>query len=362
MANRKIFFSYSRVDGSAFAIGLATDLKKKGFDVWIDQEDIRAGLEWDTEIEKALETCDTLLFLGTEKSVVSNNVLDEVYYALEQQKKVIPLIFVNSKMPFRLNRLQHIDFTRDYDAALLLLVNELEGNTPAISCTPEQVVPAAVHNKPFFARNKMLVIAAGLAVLIAATFVFLRSGDGITNGSGERDKPGSAQAAGATTLSNPDSLLAIVEGKWSLTDVEPKAAEKNGYLHIEASGEGQGTIKAYMQFYYPDSKGATSLSVFNAFAGCSTCIVKEEMKLNVEDISVSSRSIKRAQENQADGKKAGDTISDASATRSIYGTASLQFVDGNNATVVVKQTQTIELTNELKLEPFEYRFHFKKKE
>src|SRR5688572_10559739 len=120
MTRQKIFFSYSRIDGSASALRLATDLKKKGFDVWIDQEDIRAGLEWDTEIEKALESCDYVLFLGTEKSVVSNNVLDEVYYALEQHKKVIPLIFVNSKIPFRLNRLQHIDFTKDYDAALAL--------------------------------------------------------------------------------------------------------------------------------------------------------------------------------------------------------------------------------------------------
>src|SRR6187402_3810432 len=103
MTKQKIFFSYSRVDGSAFALKLAVDLKKKGFDVWIDQEDIRAGLDWDTEIENALESCDCLLFLETEKSVVSKNVLDEVYYAIDQNKKVIPVIYVDSKTPYRLN-------------------------------------------------------------------------------------------------------------------------------------------------------------------------------------------------------------------------------------------------------------------
>lgn len=67
MRIHKIFFSYSRVDGAAFALKLAVDLKKEGFDVWIDKEDIRAGSEWDIEIEKALETCDCVLFIETEK-------------------------------------------------------------------------------------------------------------------------------------------------------------------------------------------------------------------------------------------------------------------------------------------------------
>lgn len=66
MTVQKIFFSYSRSDGSEFALRLAVDLKKKGFDVWIDQEDIRAGLKWDAEIEKALECCDCVLYLETE--------------------------------------------------------------------------------------------------------------------------------------------------------------------------------------------------------------------------------------------------------------------------------------------------------
>jgi len=66
---KKIFFSYSRTDASDFTLRLALDLKKEGFDVWIDQEDIRAGSEWDLEIEKALETCDCLLFIESEKSV-----------------------------------------------------------------------------------------------------------------------------------------------------------------------------------------------------------------------------------------------------------------------------------------------------
>ena len=101
MNSKKIFFSYSREDASAFALKLAGDLKNAGFDVWIDQQDIRAGAEWDIEIGKALETCDCLLFIESEKSVASKNVLDEVYYALDQNKRVIPIITRDSKTPFR---------------------------------------------------------------------------------------------------------------------------------------------------------------------------------------------------------------------------------------------------------------------
>src|SRR5688572_10453035 len=152
MTRQKIFFSYSRADGSAFALRLAVDLKKKGFDVWIDQQDIRAGLEWDTEIEKALESCDCVLFVETEKSVVSNNVLDEVYYALEQNKKVIPLIYVDSRTPFRLNRLQHIDFTKNYDTGLGLLVNELEHNTSTVTSVPEDKTALTANDKRFYIK------------------------------------------------------------------------------------------------------------------------------------------------------------------------------------------------------------------
>ena len=168
MTRQKIFFSYSRADGSAFALRLSDDLKKMGFDVWIDQEDIEAGLEWDTEIAKALESCDCVLFLETEKSVASDICLDEVHYALEHNKKVIPLIYVDSRTPFRLSRLQHINFTKNYDTGLALLVNELEGNAQAVTYPAEEKTPLK-SRMPFLTKNyKSLIIVTCLAVLIAA--------------------------------------------------------------------------------------------------------------------------------------------------------------------------------------------------
>jgi hypothetical protein len=168
---------------------------------------------------------------------------------------------------------------------------------------------------------------------------------------------------GASTVGNSKpTILEDVSGDWDLTDVEPKAALHRGYLQIEEAEGNKGSVKAYMQFHYPGSKALASLVVFNAFAGCASCTINKEMKLRVEDISVSTRTIKTAKEDQPNGKKAGDTISDAGATRSIYGSAVLQFVDKNSAVIKVTQKQVVELTSDLKLEPFVYTFSFKKKE
>ena len=70
MEIKNLFFSYSRADGADFALRLAVDLQKEGFNVWIDQQNIRAGSEWDLEIEKALETCDCLLIISGCRSLI----------------------------------------------------------------------------------------------------------------------------------------------------------------------------------------------------------------------------------------------------------------------------------------------------
>lgn len=418
MIQQKIFFSYSRADGSAFALRLAGDLKKRGFDVWIDQEDIKAGLEWDTEIEKALESCDCVLFIETEKSVVSTNVLDEVYYALEQHKKVIPLIYVDSKTPFRLQRLQHIDFTKNYDAGLTLLVNELEGKTPANVFPLEEKIPSAVKSKPFYTKKiGAFALVACLAVLIVAGAIVFSGKRNSTapaetkgaiaftdtttdhattvdeavstpavNNEKEEDKKakettvsnkrkpkeqarktsstnvntGPAEPVETKTESRLRKLGETAAGDWRLTDMEPKANSQHGYLKIEAVDENKATIKSYMQFYYPDSKASSYLTIFNAFAGCTSCALSQEMKLKVEDIAVASRTIKTLQEDQPDGRKAGEVILDANSNKSIDGTITLQFIDDNTAVIKVKQPLSVELAHGLMLEPFVYTFRFKK--
>lgn len=99
----KVFVSYARADG-AFALKLAQHLRAEGVDLWIDQLDIPAGARW-------------MLVILSSVSVESDSVLDEVGYALDHGKTIVPLLLAACEVPFRLRRLQHIDFTGDFDAA-----------------------------------------------------------------------------------------------------------------------------------------------------------------------------------------------------------------------------------------------------
>jgi hypothetical protein len=118
------FISYSRSD-TDFAVKLVNDLRAKGLKVWRDGDNIPAGASWDLEIQKALSKCTHLLLVATPRSVESPNVADEIGYALNKQKTVIPLMLETCDLPMRVHRAQWVDFRGDYDAALAALVTQL---------------------------------------------------------------------------------------------------------------------------------------------------------------------------------------------------------------------------------------------
>jgi hypothetical protein len=137
MSTGLTFVSYSRTD-SEFAVKLASDLRARGGDVWLDQLDIEAGSRWDTAVEGALGRSARLLVLLTPKSVGSQNVLDEVSFALDEGKTVLPVLVESCAIPMRMRRLQYVDFTRGYDAGLARLLTTLGVAPPSASVPPAQ--------------------------------------------------------------------------------------------------------------------------------------------------------------------------------------------------------------------------------
>ena len=124
METQNIFLSYSR-DDSEFVLKLAKDLRAAGANIWLDQLDIPTGNRWDLAIEEALTSANRLIVILSESSVASNNVMDEVSYALERGKRIFPVVLNECNVPFRLKRLQFIDFTVDYDKGLARLLTDL---------------------------------------------------------------------------------------------------------------------------------------------------------------------------------------------------------------------------------------------
>ncbi|MBE7170783.1 MAG: TIR domain-containing protein [Williamsia sp.] len=125
MESIKYFLSYSR-QNIQFVRKLAADLNQAGIQVWLDQADIAPGSRWDDSIEHALKDATGLLIVLSEASVKSQNVMDEVSYAIEQHKRVVPVMIEDCVPPFRLARFQYIDFRNDYEVAFQQLLKTLQ--------------------------------------------------------------------------------------------------------------------------------------------------------------------------------------------------------------------------------------------
>lgn len=177
------FFSYSRED-SQFVVGLAKDLRAAGAVVWLDQLDIGPGKRWDSAVEEALRRCPRQVVVLTPAAVNSVNVMDEVSFALEQGKQVIPVLYRDCQLPFRLLRVQYIDFRADYASGLQALLRTLEigggkagatqhrqpSESPAqaqnVEKTPE--VKARREQQTGVSRKKLWVAAVALGLMALA--------------------------------------------------------------------------------------------------------------------------------------------------------------------------------------------------
>jgi hypothetical protein len=66
-----------------------------------------------------------MLLVLSPSSVASSNVMDEVSFALDEQKLIIPVLHRTCTIPFRLRRVQYIDARTEYGAALKELLQLL---------------------------------------------------------------------------------------------------------------------------------------------------------------------------------------------------------------------------------------------
>jgi hypothetical protein len=146
------FISYARED-SEFALRLARDLKHAGANVWIDQLDIRPGAPWDNAIEDALLDAPFMLVVLSPTSVRSDNVRDEISYALKQGKIVVPVMYMDCVVPLRLERKQHIDFRSGYAQGLGTLLDHLRIAHPNQDVLDQAAEDEAVRKAAWQARE-----------------------------------------------------------------------------------------------------------------------------------------------------------------------------------------------------------------
>ncbi len=130
-ASAPAFVSYSRTDAE-FALKLAEDLKAAGANVWLDQLDIEPGERWARAVQAALNSAPRVLVILSPASVDSTNVEDEVAFALEKRKKVVPIFYQDCEVPFQLVPFQYVDFRADYARGLGRLLKTLAGTSVSV--------------------------------------------------------------------------------------------------------------------------------------------------------------------------------------------------------------------------------------
>src|SRR5215208_1560187 len=155
------FISYSRVD-SEFVVRLARDLKSAGYDIWLDQLDIAKGARWDDAIEAAVESSSTFMIVLAPESIESQNVKDELSYAIDSGKHILPVVIRPCKIPLRLRRFQYVDFTDKPYKDSLADIKRLLSNTQRLAKAPAEEpyspppAPAPVFIEPIIQREPEL--------------------------------------------------------------------------------------------------------------------------------------------------------------------------------------------------------------
>jgi len=202
---RRTFISYSRTNRE-FALELARELRSSGFNIWLDQLDIPTGARWDDEVERNLRECEIFMIILTPASTTSENVKDEIGYAIDQRKRILPVLLEECNIPLRLRRFQYVDFSKkSYEdgvesAKQLLRKLEKEPTEPIPAMLPEteeqvgsrstfiktKPVPAgSAQRKP---SSKAIMIGIGIVVgigVIAGIVLMANPGTSFLGGNGD---------------------------------------------------------------------------------------------------------------------------------------------------------------------------------
>lgn len=113
--NHQIFISYSRKDYEV-AKGICNMLSELQIPYWIDLDGVYSGEHYKEVIIKAIMRTKIVLFLSSENSNSSHNVIKEIGLADKYNKTIIPVRIDNTpftpKIEYDLNCIDYIDYTR----------------------------------------------------------------------------------------------------------------------------------------------------------------------------------------------------------------------------------------------------------
>ena len=108
-----VFLSYGHDDHVDTILNVKRSLEENGFTVWIDQEGLVGGSDWEEKLESAISSQNKFVFCITPHSVrrPDGYCLNEISYAVTKGKDIIPIMVDDSgaTQPLSICRLQWLD-------------------------------------------------------------------------------------------------------------------------------------------------------------------------------------------------------------------------------------------------------------
>lgn len=94
-----IFISYSHRD-SRIAHDLAREVERQGRSAWIFEQQMQGGATgWAAQVVKALRDSQAVMLVGSSNAFDSDQVMREMYLAMEMQKPIVPILTDAAPLP-----------------------------------------------------------------------------------------------------------------------------------------------------------------------------------------------------------------------------------------------------------------------
>ncbi|MEB3212811.1 MAG: TIR domain-containing protein, partial [Leptolyngbyaceae bacterium] len=90
------FISYGRTDSLEFATTLSENLSEQGLNVWFDKTDIPLGVDFQQQINDGISKAHNFIFILSPHAVNSDYCKQEIELALRFQKRIIPILHVET--------------------------------------------------------------------------------------------------------------------------------------------------------------------------------------------------------------------------------------------------------------------------
>jgi len=126
--NYDVFISYSRRDCSV-ADEIIALLKELNLRIWIDRSGDYSGRNYKSVIVNTIRNSNIILFLSSERSNSSDNVIKEISVAVEQKKHIIPIRIDNApyadSIAYDLTGIDYINYSEQKEELVQKVLSQL---------------------------------------------------------------------------------------------------------------------------------------------------------------------------------------------------------------------------------------------